>query len=253
MTGEGNFRMKIYIYGIIDSNGGIDESIRGVKGAPIQNIPYRDMGIVVSRFDEMKGITKINALEHEDVLERLMKRFTVLPLKFRTLFNREEDFLSIMEDHYGDFWENLDRLRNKAEFGIKVIWPGDRIRERIERDYCKTNPGTPEASDPPGNRYIEEKFEKYQIEKEFEEKAEICISIIDNFLNRFAAEKKLEKSKSRDILLNAFYLVEKGRQKDFKEAFEVFKIAPGGFNYKLLGPLPPYDFVKIDGREGVTL
>lgn len=246
--------MKLYIYGVIDSNGEIDRTIKGIKGTPVGNIPYRDIGVAVGRFEDLRDIRKTNSLEHEDVVEALMKRFTVLPFRFHTLFDKEERILSILEDHYSDFRENLDRLRNKGEFGIKVIWPGERIKTQIEREYGRNHHAATEASNSTADRYIEEKFEKYKIEKEFEEKAEICIAIVDNFLNRFAAEKKLEKTKSKDLLLSAFYLVEKGKQKDFKEALDILKIAPGDFKYLSTGPWPPYNFIRLGyncGQDGM--
>lgn len=237
---------KIYIYCIIDSNNSMDESIKGLKGTHIYNIPYRDIGAVASNLDEdIKDITKIHALEHEDVVEKLMKKITVLPVRFHTLFNKEDDVFSMMKNYYRDFRENLDRIRNKAEFSIRVIWPEDKIREQIVRDYSKRSHNISEAFDSPGMKFMEEKFEKYKIEKEFEEKADICIAIVDNFLNRFASEKRLERLKSKNLLLNAFYLVEKERHKDFKEAFEHLRIAPGDFKFLFSGPWPPYNFIKI--------
>ncbi len=89
------------------------------------------------------------------------------------------------------------------------------------------------------------KFEKYKIERALKEKAEICIAFADNFLNRFAFEKKLEKLISTNLLLNAFYLVDKERQRDFKEAFELLRIAPDNFKYLFSGPWPPYNFIRM--------
>lgn len=238
--------MILYIYGIIDSNTRIDEPIRGLEGERIYNISLMDIGIVASNFKGIiKDITKAHVLVHEDVLEKLMKNFTVLPFRFRTLFNKEEDVLSLIRGSYIDVRGNLNRLHNKAEFGIKVIWSGDRIKEQIERDLCKREYNLHGLSDLPEKRFIERKFEKYKIDKEYGEKADICISIVDNFFNRFAAEKKIEKLKTKDLLLNAFYLVENGKQGDFKKAFGHLKIAPGDFKYLLSGPWPPYNFVNI--------
>lgn len=238
--------MILYIYGIIDSNTRIDEPIRGLEGERIYNISLMDIGIVASNFKGIiKDITKAHVLVHEDVLEKLMKKFTVLPFRFRTLFNKEEDVLSLIRGSYIDVRGNLSRLHNKAEFGIKVIWSGDKIKEQIERDLSKREYNLHGVSDLPEKGFIERKFEKYKIDKEYGEKADICISIVDNFFNRFAAEKKIEKLKSKDLLLNAFYLVENEKQGDFKKAFGHLKIAPGDFKYLLSGPWPPYNFVNI--------
>ena len=238
--------MGIYIYGIIDSNDRIDESIRGLNGILVSNIPFKDISIVVSNFnDDIKNITKTQVLEHEDVLEGLMTKFTVLPVRFRTLYNKEKDALGMLEHFYADFKENLDKLRNKAEFGIKVIWPGDKIREEIVRDHDRDYEISA-GSDSQGKLFIGQAYKKYKIDKEIDLKADISIANLDHFFSRFASEKRLEKLKSKNLLLNAFYLVERGKQRNFKEAFDTLRKAPGDLQYLFSGPWPPYNFVRIE-------
>ena len=238
--------MSIYIYGIIDSNDRIDESIKGLNGIPVSYIPYKDISLVISSFNgDIQDITKIKVLEHEDVLDRLIEKFTVLPFRFRTLYNREEDVVSMLKDFYNDFSEDLGRLRNKAEFDIKVIWSGDKIIEEITSDYDRDR-DISAGDESRGKLFMEQAYNKYKIDREFEERANICITVIDNFFSKFASEKKLEKLKSKNLLLDAFYLVDKERQGDFKEAFDSLKASSSDLQYLFSGPWPPYNFVRIE-------
>ena len=243
--------MKTYIYGIIDSNEDIDEATIGLNGTHIYNIPYRDIGIVVSDLNKhSKDPVNSHTSVHNNIVEKVMQRFTIIPVRFHTYFNRENVF-SMMKSHYNDFRENLDRLRNKAVFNIRVIWKGDEIREQITREYTRKNYRKFIARSSHGERFIEDGFEKYTIEQELLEKADICASIIDNFLNRFASDNRIEKLKINDLFLNAFYLVEKRRQKDFIGAFNVLKIAPGDFRSLCSGPMPPYNFINLEYSAGL--
>ena len=244
--------MKIYTYAVIDFNNKISDTINGLEGICVYNISYRDMGIVVSSHSEqIQNITKDHILKYEEIVERLMEDFTVLPMRFLTLFNQEEDVLLMMKEHYSDFRVNLDRLRNKVEFGIKVIWSSETIKSRIIESFkiCNSNLAIPDNS--PGKSFVKEKFEKYKIDKEFEEEADRCIAIIDYFFSRFIAEKKLEKLKSDNLLLSASYLIEKEKQKDFREAFEHCRErsrpfpTPSDLKFLLSGPWPPYNFVVL--------
>lgn len=238
--------MSIYIYGIIDSNDRTDESIKGLNDIPVSYIPYKDISLVISSFNGgIQDITKIKVLEHEDVLDRLMEKFTVLPFRFRTLYNREEEAVSMLKDFYNDFSENLGRLRNKAEFDIKVIWSGDKIIEEIASDYERDR-DILAGDESRGRLFMEQAYKKYKIDMEFEERANICINVIDNFFSRFASEKRLEKLKSKNLLLDAFYLVDKERQENFKEAFDSLRTSPSDFQYLFSGPWPPYNFVSIE-------
>ncbi len=242
--------MKIVSYGVIDSSETIDSLITGTKGIRIYNISYRDIGMVISGSDRssMKINNNDNTPDYKIVVEHLMQKFTVLPVRFRTPVNKK-DILSIMENNYYDFKDNLNRLRHKVEFGLRVVWKEDEVKDWITREYKRGAYGKLKAYDPRGTKFIEDVFDKYVIEKEFRDMADIFISIVDNFLGKYASEKRFEKLKSKNLLLKALYLIDKKRQKEFKEAFDLFRIAPGNLNYTLRGPLPPFNFVEIEGMK----
>lgn len=238
--------MKMYLYGIIDSSNQIDEPIYGLKGAGVYNIPYCDIGTVVSEMNQsIQNATKEAVLQHEAVVERLMANFTVLPVRFMTIVGGRNNVLSLMQDYYKDFKDNLKRLHNKREFGIRVIWPADRIKENIIRTFKKSKQHIPVSDNSLNKKFIKEKFEKYKIEEEFEEKADRFIKVMDTFFSKFAVEKKLEKLKTENLLLDAVYLVERDKQNDFKEALEHIKNGHPALKYLFSGPWPPYSFVTL--------
>ncbi len=245
--------LKLYAYGIIDSPQSIDEPLEGLLGAPVYNVPYGDIGIAVSELSPQAAVKiEESILKHEEVVERLMERFTVLPMRLSTVFNGKEELLAKVKNFYEDFVKNLDRVRNKSEFGIKVIWAGNIIKERIIHAHEKESP----LADPtqPGTNFMRDKFEKYQIDKEFDEEAGRCIAILDGFLNRIASEKKIEKLKTDNLLLSAAYLVDHEKRDDFETAFEVLRNSQGGdLKYLLSGPWPPYNFITLSHSEGGTL
>ena len=245
--------MGLYVYAIIDSTGEIGESIKGLFEAPVYTIPYRDIGMVVSDLDSQTQIkTEESVLKHEEIVEALMDKFTVLPMRLYTVFSKREEVLLKVKEHYDDFIENLDRVRGKREFGIKVIWAGNVIKERIINAHKNESPlAEPEQS---GTKFMKEKFEKYKIDKEFEEEADRCIAIVDGFFNRYVSEKRLEKLKTDNLLLSAAYLVDKEKIGDFKEAFEKLRSSDGDLKYMLSGPWPVYNFItlthSVDGKFG---
>jgi len=244
--------MKLYTYSIIDSSKQITEPIYGLEGACVYNIPYCDIGAVVSEFTEsVQSKTEDGVLAHEEVIERLMESFAVLPVRFHTVFDGRDGILSMMRSYYKDFRNNLDRLRNKVEFGIKVIWPSDKIKEHLINTYKKDNEKVSIPDDSSNKRFIKKKFEEYRIDEEFEKKANKFIKVMDMFFSKFAAEKKLKKLKTENLLLDGVYLVERGKQDDFKEAFEHIKGPHTGAGFKFLfsGPWPPYNFVILPKKS----
>ncbi|MBU0880973.1 MAG: GvpL/GvpF family gas vesicle protein [Candidatus Omnitrophica bacterium] len=245
--------MKLYTYAIIDSTGAVEESIKGLFDALVYTIPYRNIGMVVSDLDPHVQIkTEESVLKHEKVVEALMDKFTVLPMRLYTVFSKKEEVLLKAKEHYDDFIENLDRVRGKREFGIKIIWASNVIKERIINAHKNESPSA--EPDQSGTKFMKEKFRNYKIDKEFEEEADRCIAIVDGFFNRYVSEKKLEKLKTDNLLLSAAYLVDKEKRGDFKKAFEELKSSGGDLKYMLSGPWPAYNFITLkhsgDGKFG---
>ena len=244
--------MKLYLYGIIDSSDQITDSIYGLEGSGVYNIPFRDIGAVVSQICQpIQDVTEGAVLEHEAVVEKLMEQFTVLPVRFQTIIDSRDSLLSMIQSYYKDFKDNLARLHNKLEFGIKVIWPADKVKANIIKVLKKDEQKMQGSDNSPSKRFIEEKFEEYKIDKEFKAKADKFIKVMDIFFSRFAAERKLEKLKTENLLLDAVYLVEKNRENDFREAFEHIKSGPPGLKYLFSGPWPAYNFVVLSKKSGL--
>jgi hypothetical protein len=238
--------MVIYAYGVIDSKDTIDETIFGLEGAGVYNVSYRDIGVAVSELRQnIQETTDANVLKHEEVIETLMAKFTILPVKFSTIFNTKEALLSMVESYYQDFKDNLVRLHNKVEFGIKVIWQADIIKQRIVAALDKAKRNVVISTDSPAKSFVKEKYEKHIIEKEFGEEANSCIAAVDDHFNKIVVEKKLRRLQTGDLLLNASYLVENQRQNDFRRAFEQLKNAPGDLKLLFSGPWPCYNFINL--------
>ena len=106
--------MKLYLYGIIDSSDEITDSIYGLEGSGVYNIPFCDIGAVVSQISQpIQNVTEGAVLEHEVVVEKLMANSTVLPVRFGTIIDGRDSLLSMMQSYYKNFKDNLLRLHNK--------------------------------------------------------------------------------------------------------------------------------------------
>ena len=79
--------MNIYAYGIVDSyHTFIDGSIHGVDRSPVYMLFYLDIGMVVSDVPSHIKPTQTHLIEHEKVIENLMEDFTVLPMRFPSVY-----------------------------------------------------------------------------------------------------------------------------------------------------------------------
>ena len=157
--------MKLYLYGIIDSSDQIKKSIYGIEGACVYNVPFCDIGAVVSEISKPHpDITECSVLEHEAVVEKLGVDFTVLPARFQTIINSRDNLFSMMRSYYEDFKDNLQSLYNKLEFGIKVIWQAEKTKENIIETLKKDEQENLEPDSSKSRKFMMEKFEKYRID-----------------------------------------------------------------------------------------
>src|SRR5437870_12367964 len=114
-----------YVYCIIESS----EQLRfgplgiGADPADVHTINYRDIAAVVSDTPiEVHDPTRENVLAHERVNETVMRKHTVIPMSFGTVFKTGDDIVELLRSAYDAFHDVLDKMQDKLEFGLKVLW-----------------------------------------------------------------------------------------------------------------------------------
>ena len=229
---------------------------------PVRNLPCRRLGVVVSELPEgdyprmgtdPKTLqTAERILEHSAVADRLMTCFTVLPIRERVIANAEE--------HHADFCSNLDRLRAKVEFGLRVLWPGEAIRQEIESEVRiqkseVLSEGMEIGQDgrrTAARQFLDAKLATYRLDQALAARADQAIAEIDCAFHLVTAEKECERLKTPNLLLSACYLVERTRIGDFHQAYERLRRGRPDFRYLLSGPWPPYNFIVMPSQTAAV-
>lgn len=118
-TGERGESVKMkgkYIYGIISSNGA-DIPVRGVYTISYNNLSaiVRDARLKTYEADE-KGL-----LAHNKVLDKVMKHFSVLPMRFGTMAHSEGEVRDLLKNAYGVLSRGLFKIKDKVEFDMEIL------------------------------------------------------------------------------------------------------------------------------------
>jgi hypothetical protein len=232
-------------YCIIDSDREIPDGIVGLYARPAWNVPYRGIGVVTSTLTAPVRDVVAGAVEHETVVERLMQTYTVLPMRFPTAFGSREAVLAMMEQHYGDFRENLHRLRDQVEFGVRVIWPDAMLRtdEGGAAATCGSERPAPHHVESSGKLYMQERFRRHKCRNALRDQAAQFGRRLDAALSEFATAKRLRSPTTDSFAFDGVYLVRKDKGVDFRHAFADAKSSEPGLRYLLSGPWPPYNFI----------
>src|SRR3954464_12462612 len=125
-----------YVYCIIRSERQRDFGSIGIGGGQrVFTVAYRDLAAVVSDTPiVIYDPTRDNVLAHEFVNETVMREHTVIPMSFGTVFRSEEDVTELLRSTYRAFSDVLDKMRDKIEFGLKVLWDREKVIANIERE-----------------------------------------------------------------------------------------------------------------------
>src|SRR5687768_6074275 len=125
-----------YVYCIIKSAEERDFGPIGIGegGNPVYTVHHKDLAAVVSDTPiRIYDPTRENVLAHELVNETVMREYTVIPMSFGTIFRTKDDIIELLKSTYRAFDDVLEKMRDKIEFGLKVLWDRDRIIGRLEQ------------------------------------------------------------------------------------------------------------------------
>src|SRR5258706_8399009 len=125
-----------YVYCIIRNARSREFGEIGIgSGARVYTVSLKDLSAVVSDTPiVIYDPTRENVLAHEFVNEAVMREHTVIPMSFGTVFRSEEDVTELLRSTYQAFSDVLDKMRDKIEFGLKVLWDREKVVVNLERE-----------------------------------------------------------------------------------------------------------------------
>jgi hypothetical protein len=238
-----------YVYCIIRDQHGRDFGAIGIGGHQrVYTVHHKDLAAVVSDTPiVIYDPTRENALAHEFVNETVMREFTVIPMSFGTVFRSEEDVCELLRSTYQAFTDVLDKMRDKIEFGLKILWDRDKVVANIESENDEIRRLKDEIT---RNAASSTYFARMQlgrlIEAALEETSNRYVSEVHDGLKPVAVASRSNKVIGDRMILNAAFLVDRKRSEEFDERVrEVSRKYEDLLTFKYTGPWPPYNFVNI--------
>ena len=200
---------------------------------------------------DMSWVEK-NIRLHEKVIEEIMKDQAVLPLKFGTIFESEANVEKLLKVNNIEFKAVLDILEGKEEWGLKIYCNSGYFKDAlcskderiIEKDKEILAAGIGKAfflkkkKDEIIKDIINEKISEYT--KDCFER--VKVTAVDTKINNILPKEVTEKTE--EMVLNAAFLINNKRMKEFQNVMEYIKTkyADNGLLFDSTGPWPPYNF-----------
>jgi len=239
-----------YIYCIISTKQDRNFGAIGIDGEEVLTVGYNDLSMVVSNHPPTKIIVnRDNLLAHEKVIEEVMKEFNgVLPVRFGTIASSADEIRNLLDRRYREFKHALRDMDHKVELGVKGIWKDmDAIFKEIVSENKKIREAKEYIQSDKGKKNIQAKMEVGKmVEKALAKKKEKEAESIAGILRRAAYEYKLNKTVGDKIFMNAAFLVDKGREKEFDNIMDdLSEEYTDRMKFMYAGPLPVFNFVDI--------
>jgi len=202
------------------------------------------------------GWVEKNVRQHELIVEEIMKETPVLPLKFATVFQTEENVVNLLKKHGMEFKKIIADLENKEEWGLKIYCDLEKLKATLKtKDEMIRGKGQEIASAGKGKAYFLKKKRDKLLENTISRR--ISEYTQDSFerLRKISFEAKINKTLPREVtekkdemVLNSAFLVTNKRTKEFKGVLEHLKAkySDKGMGLDCSGPWPPYNFCSLN-------
>jgi Gas vesicle synthesis protein GvpL/GvpF len=237
-----------YLYCVTDAPSVGFGSI-GISGAEVTGVEYKGVTAVVSTipFKTLEASLD-NIMAHQKVVEASRAQSTTLPVRFGVIFKNQEGVKEMLAKSFDDYHAKLVKLKDKDEFGAKVILDDDglkRIKSSVEsesEEVKKLSKAAAKASK--GTSYLLKIKVDEALRNETAKRIETMSQSVHQELVRSALEGALLKAEHEQIVLNAAYLVDRSHRSEFQEEAGKVKrkYEKQGLTVHLSGPWAPYSF-----------
>src|SRR5712671_2144158 len=237
-----------YVYCIIQSG----ETLRfgplgiGADPADVHTVNYKDIAAVVSDTPiEVHDPTRENVLAHERVNETVMRKYTVIPMSFGTVFKTREDIVELLRSAYDAFHDVLMKMQDKLEFGLKVLWDRDQAIREVENEDEDISRLKNEISGQKGPTYFARMQYGRLIDSALQSRSERYVADILEQLREVSVASRINKPIGDTMIMNAAFLIARDLESAFDSKVKSIASRFDKLTFKYTGPWPPYNFVNI--------
>jgi len=207
-----------YVYCIIKTETPLGFGPLGIGAEPAEThtVNFRDIAAVVSRTPMVvQDPTRDNVLAHQRVNETVMQKHTVIPMSFGTVFKTDDDIIELLRSAYDAFIDVLNKMQDKFEFGLKVLWDRDQIIREIEEEDEDIRRLKSEISSQKGSTYFARMQYGRLIDAALQARSERYVAEIFHGLRDVSVASRANKPIGDRMIMNAAFLVGREAEQAF--------------------------------------
>ncbi|TYS51399.1 GvpL/GvpF family gas vesicle protein [Rossellomorea marisflavi] len=265
---ERRLARMLYLYALVPSSEVEVEPVPTMKGfdgehdiyaLDIQGITAIVCGLPDEEYSESVLQDKIEndmewlqdkAFHHHETVLMMSQRYTIIPLKFCTIYKHEDSLKDKVGKHLSSLKDAFTDLEGKEEWNVKIYCDDKRLKETISHPSITEK--WEEIKQLPKGRQFFEKKKMEQLENKVieNEKNRMCEEFHER-LKSYATEGTVKKNWGKDVTGRAeqmawnsvYFLPKEGVDRfvdEIKQSESKWKEA--GWTFEATGPWPPYHF-----------
>jgi hypothetical protein len=242
---------EVWVYGVVPAEASLEAlADAGDRLPEVWLLEEGDLAAIVSDPPaEEATATRDRALAHAHVLEAAVRDAPVIPLRFGVVFPDESQVVEELLDRRREpFEEMLDKIRDQVQMTLKGYY----VEETLLREILESEPelarlreatqgGSKEATYNARVR-LGELVNAAVMQRRDDDTA----AIVER-LSAVSVATTLAEPENATMAINAHLLVDRSRLDEFESAVEdVAQEQSERVTFKLLGPLPAYDFIQVE-------
>ena len=228
----------IYVYALSDPAAAASINVRGLGEEPLLVREHEGVAAVYSATTVgAPRPTPENVWRHEQVAEHLMAAGAVLPTRFGTVLQREDELDDLLRRSHARIADGLGRVRGCVELGVRVLAPP---ADEVAHAHASAPPATQPTS---GRDYLLARMREERARRESEARAEEVATRLHDLLRAAASDATLRVLPTPRFLMTGAYLVPRERVEDFRRRVGDAGAINPGLRLLCTGPWPPYHFV----------
>lgn len=253
--------VKKYIYGVIETTKPLTfgQSLLPPRVEEVYTVVLWDLACVVSDYagGDFVSLSKEGKLHclmaHQEVIERVVKEgYTILPVKFGTLVEDEDEVRHILEQGYRKLAQTLEQVDGMVEVEVAATWDLKKVLEEIGNEEWIV-PLKRSMAGKSASEILEMQINAGKLVKEsLDRRREGYRSQTVQSLAKTALDIQPNALVTDEMVMNVAFLIQREEQENFdRRVRQINEALNDRINFRVIGPLPPYSFSTVEIRRPV--
>lgn len=233
-----------FAYGIVDARHfELDRLNLGEGTETLCCIVERDLAMLCDETAEDSPMTRETTRRYTEVLCGIIKQATIVPVRFGTLFDGEEEIRKVLRDEARNYRKLLSRMDNKIEVELKVWWKEENfirtmlVNKRLSRWKKALEEGKGEGYDVVAFGQAVQGV----ADQERKRLGEVFLGALRPLAEDYVVKEATDSYQAFD----GVFLVNRKREEEFDTAVgHLYDKLSDDYIFKYTGPWAPHHFVS---------